>query len=433
MNTIRIHLFASLCIVCAIWLSVTGCSEREPNNPFDPKGSGKPPLLLSVSSQDNDYIRLNWRWREDPITDYSGFRIYRAVGGNEFQLYREIGRNQFSFIDSTAQRYNWYFYKVSVFSPSAESILSSPQRAYLGQGVYWILSSGGFWIRKVSYDLLRTLNHYDIFYPPEEWAISLTDSVIWTGFFRYGLGVSRLNLQKGDEDFFYFENLNRPVDVAYDEQTKKVYILDLGIQGEPDRIHILQDQGLQSRFPLPEGNYLKIFLSNSSQSLIILGEKKIFRMSLSSMTLTDTLVFSRGFLARDMHVSSNWVFVLTSSAQDTTSKIYRTSVGLGSPDSLVVGGDFYRITYDPISDGFYLAENVPAARDQVAKLSPQGTRLLRLIDFRFVEQIGLNPYDQSVVVVDRFGDQLILFDKDGNEISRSQQNAFYDPIRIFIE
>lgn len=416
-------------LAIGLLVAINSCSERKHDNPFDPEGQNEPPLILSTNSRDNSTIQLSWRWAADPINDYSGFRIYRSVDSQNFILYREIPKGRFSFVDSSAQAYHWYYYKISIYGPGVESISSQSQRVFLGDGIYWILSKYGFWIRKVSYDLQRSLNYYNTTYPAEEWAVSINDSLIWLAFTLYGDGVSNLNLRTASEDFFYFGNLTSPVDVEYDPQQNKAYALDERTPN--DKIAVFQNNALQLSIDLPQGNYFKLFLSNPNQQLIILGEKKCLKLSLVSMTITDSLLIAADYTGQDMDASADSIFILASSMQGST--IYKLSFSDMSQNTVNVDGDFYRITYASQSDQFYLAEDVPSAQDRVVKLSAQGSRLLQLSGFEYVGQVGLNPHDQSIVVLDRLGDRLFLFDRNGNEVSRSAQNAFYDPIRIFIE
>lgn len=415
-------------------LFLSGCTERGHNNPFDPQSSGNSPLTISVISDDNSTIQLNWSWRSDPVTDFIGFRIYRSAGNNQnFILYRDLPKNRFSFIDSTVQKYDWFYYKVSVYGPSVESAASQPEKIYLGQGFYWLLSTYGFWVRKVSYDLLHSLKNYYTTYPAEEWAVSLGDSLINLAFFRYSKGVSQLNLNKGTEDFFYFTNSNYPIDVEYDESQNRIYFLEENTSGNSDQLVILKNEALETKIPLPAQNYLKLYLSIPNQSLIILGESKYLEYSINSSVFIDSVMFSSDFIAKDMDVSNDSVFVLTSSQEINMSRIYKTDFQDNVTDSLVVPGLFYRITRNDNMQQYYLAEGIELDKDQVVKLSSNGSRLLQLSGFEYIEQIGLNPYDHSIVVIDRLGDQLILYDSGGNEISRSRANSFYDPIRIFIE
>lgn len=411
---------------------LSGCTERGRDNPFDSGGSNPSPLTLTIASNQN-LVRLNWNWANEPISDYSGFRIYRSVDNvQNFSLYREIPRNQFSFVDSMAQKYRWYFYRVSVYGPSVESNSSQPEKIYLGQGNYWILSSYGFWVRKASYDLLRTERQYYTTYPPEEWAVSLTDSLINLGFIRYSRGISQINLTKGNEDFFYSDDLHSPVDVEYDSADNRIYVLDADAQ-EDDNIFVIRDKTLERKISLPPDNYLKLYLSTLNQSLAILAETKYLRLSLSSFAMTDSVLFPVAEVGQDMDASKDSVFVLTYSAQTNMSQIHKIPFNGNSTNSISSQGNFYRITTNAVRNQFYLAEDVPSSLDQVVKLSKDGSRLFQLSGFQYIGQIGLNPYDESIIVVDRLGDRLTLYDSEGNEVSRSQSNSFYDPIRIFVE
>ena len=166
---------------------------------------------------------------------------------------------------------------------------------------------------------------------------------------------------------------------------------------------------------------------------MILGKAVLLKFSLITSTITDTIPFAVGFVGQDLDASADSVFVLSSSEISKLSQIHRMSFADNGATEMTISGIFYRITEKSDTREFYLAENIAGAKDMVVKLSSEGTRLLQLLNFEFVEQIGLNPHDQSIVVVDRLGDQLVLFDSSGNEVSRSSPNRFYDPIRIFIE
>lgn len=368
------------------------------------------------------------------MTDYSGFRVYRLTGDDQdYVLYREVPKNQFSLVDSAIQQYNWYHYKVSVFGPAAESPASNSQRIYLGQGSYWILSQYGFWVRKVSYDLLRINNHYDTALPSEEWAVSTEDSLINLCFFRFDRGISQLNLTKGFEDFFYYDDIDLATDVEYDPSLDRIYLLDEGDQDNEDQLQIIRNKSLERKIALPQADYLKLYLSIQNQCLIILRKTGLLRFSLTTSTITDSIALAAGFEGQDMDASVDSVFVLSASEPSNSSQIYKISFADNSVNAMTVSGLFYRITANSNTREFYVAESMAGAKDMVVKLSSQGTRLLQLPNFEFVGQIGLNPYDASIVVVDRWGDRMILYDSSGNEVSATSPGRFYDPIRIFIE
>ena len=416
-------------------LILSNCSERGHNNPFDPEGNSETPLTLSLNSFDNNSVNLSWGWESNPVTDYSGFRIYRSVGNDHnFTLYHESPKSEFSFSDTSVQKYNWVYYKISVFGPSVESALSKPQKIYLGQGVYWILSSYGFWVRKVSYDLQRAMKNYYTTYPCQEWAVSLDDSLINLAYIRFSRGVSQLNLKKGVEDFFY-SDVNSPIDVEYDAAQKRMFVLDSNGDNQEDEILVIKNKALERKIILPKENYLKLYLSNQNHSLVILGETKYYELSTTTSTIMDSVLFSPGFIGQDVDVSSDSIYILTYSEQTNMSKIYKTDFQGNVTDSLITSGHFYRITFDKDFHQFYLAEEIDFAQDKLVKLSSQGVRQFELSGFEYIEQIGLNPYDHSFVVInnDPVNDQLILYDSSGNEISRSKTNSFYDPIRIFFE
>ena len=65
------------------------------------------------------------------------------------------------------------------------------------------------------------------------------------------------------------------------------------------------------------------------------------------------------------------------------------------------------------------------------KLSSDGYRLLELNSLSGeIDDIQINPHDYSIIVLQRYQNNIILFDSLGNQLT--QGNQVYDPIKAFI-
>lgn len=418
-------------------LIALNCTERDATNPFDPHSNSQSPVVLEMKYTPENKIEVKWHWAKDPLTDYGGFRIYKATDNpDELLLYKTVPAEQFSLVDTSVQNYHWYYYRVSVFNSSTESALSNRGETYLGPGKYWVLSKLGFYIRKISYDLLNTLETYDTTFPAEDWAVSLPDSSIWLCYFRYSRGVSRLNLQKRFEDFFYTQNLNLPLSVEYYPPDKRLFILNDDAEDQEDNLLILNENVYENSISLPPDDYIKLLLDPAEENLMILGEQKCLTLSLSTLKFVDTLIFKAGYKGEDISLSQNSVQVVAASMDSGQSIIYKISGSNNRVSLLNLTGVFYRINSEGTSGNFYVAEYNPAGKDRIVKLSEGGNRLFELSGesyFNLVEAVSVNPHDQSIVVADRTGDRLYLFNSQGQLISKSKPNQFYDPIRVQIE
>ena len=78
--------------------------------------------------------------------------------------------------------------------------------------------------------------------------------------------------------------------------------------------------------------------------------------------------------------------------------------------------------------GEYLTSNSCRA----VQLSLSGNRQLVLQNLSGnLDDINVNPYDQSLILVQRYSDNIVLFDSSGVLISNF--NQIYDPIKVFIQ
>jgi len=428
-------LFTKLhCWLLLLLVFLIKCAERDALNPFEASEKVSPPLTLEIIPENQHAVKLEWDWTNHKINDYSGFRIYRSRDDSKnYTLYKELSPDVFSFTDTEVENYHWYYYRVSVFGPNVESKPSDSQKTLLGPGQYWLLSSFGLSIRKLSYDLLHTLDYYETNYPSNDWEFSLVDSLIWLCFNNYGIGISSFDLIKGHEDFYYHNELNAPVGIKQDWTTQTTFILDKPRTGDVSSLHILKNRSFHKNIKLDSNDYIKITLCNTTEQLFILSKKKLLIMNTNTLIFSDTLFFPVNYSAQDFYKAANFLYVLLRSDNENKSQIISFTMQGRIQNVLFMGGDFYRLYVDEISNNFILAEWSENSKDSLVKLSDTGNRLFEIASFSHIEDIKINPYDQSIIIVDRTGDRTYLINKDGILISQSEINLYYDPIRVFVE
>ncbi len=405
-------------------LALHSCTDRKRDNPFDLAGERQSPIRLSLSYS-GPLVRISWN--AEKLDNFLGFRIYRSIGNDQnFQLFAEVGRDKSSVVDSTITDGRWYFYKATIVGPAGESLPSNIEKTYPGPGNTWVVSSSGFWVRELRYDLQHILKDIPTDFPAESWDIFLPDSLAWLNIRNFGR-VDEVNLHLQQETHLIEDPLVRPVDVSFDKLTGRLFVLDDSL----NTVFIFRDYNLIDTLQLTPDAYLKMKMLPDSHNLIILGKAGYYRFASVENSQKQRFKFAQLFEGRDFSVSRGDLFVLAASQEGDLSRIFRVPIAGFEADSLELSGNFYKITADLDRNVLYVAQAIPSADDPVVKLSPDGQRLEDLSKYAKVAQIVVNPVDHSVVVVDRFNDRLVLFDADGNFIAQSVM--LFDPVRARTE
>ncbi len=407
---------------------LSGCAERERKNPFDPEASQESPVSLSLKPTPSAVIL---EWTVAPISQVVGYRIYRSVNDERhFVLYQELNTDNRVFLDTDVERFRWYYYRVTALGPATESLPSNTERTYLGPGTIYLVSNSGFWIRQLSYDLLHELDSYDTRFPPVEWAPAIEDHMIWLAYGPYQ-HLGRLNLVLGREDNFFEEDLRNPVDVEIDDRTRRLFVLDDG----NNELIVIDDLKVIHRVQLPKGVYLRCQIHSGTRRLGILSETRFLLFSLDSRAIVHQRNADSNFRYQDLEVTDKAVYLLASDVQEQQTQLITLTPPLWEAAKRPLNGIFFEMAVDVSNQVFYLAQITdirrPDENQRLVKLSFSGSRLLEVDNFNFIADIKINPYDHSVVVVDRLRDRLSLINEEGKLISESIK--LYDPIRVHIE
>ncbi len=401
---------------------ILSCFERERLNPFDSEGNVQSPVDLVIQSEGHS-AHLSWTVKN--ISDYRGFRLYRSEDNQPSILYREFTASVSSFTDSSLAYYRWYQYRMSVLGYEQESPLSKAVRIYPGPGKIWILTRYGYSIKELPYDLQQINNIFNINYPPINWDWDLVNRYIWLAFAQYRY-ISRFDLSLGYEDLLIQDDFQRPQDIQWDHNLQQVVVLD------PDKqaIYFLEQGAVIDSISLGQGDFFRIRVFRSSQ-LAALRDSAALIFD-ASRNATDTLNFPPGFLGQDICFGEGMLYLLSSNLEGRESEIIRYQVEQHTEERMTITGAFRQIRKPVAREYYCLGEILDANSCRVVKLSADGQRLLELpVLTGTVDDLQINPYDHSIIVVQRYQDNVVLYDSTGVKISDNTQ--IYDPIKAFIE
>jgi len=396
------------------------CAEREHINPFDPASKTQSPVQLQLSPDENS---VYLQWNVQGIVDYTGFRVYRADNDTaNFSLLTELPSSRKEYLDANISPYHWYFYRVTALGKGTESKPSNVEKTYPGPGKTWILSRYGYSVQQFSYDLQHKLGVYNTQFPPISWAWDLPGRRIWLAFAQYRY-VSRLNLESGWEDFFFQGSLKRPIDGQWDDINDWLYILDQNL----NMVLKLQNEAITDSLLLLDQEYLKFVLS-PSQHLWVLGKENAqsFREDGNLFTI---ISFPAKFEGWDIIASGNTIAILIVDPSSYTSRIIFYNENTGLTDSISLNGFFTLLRKPADKNYLWLAEYLGINKYQAVKLSLNGERLLNVSGMENIYDIGINPKDYSIVIVQRYQDTIALYDSLGKRIAINTK--IYDPIRAF--
>lgn len=417
-----------------VLLLFPGCSERPPDNPFDPNFNDTV-VELSLDPQETR-VRLQWRLTR-ALNGITGFRIYRSTDTpDSFAVHDEVGPQMLNFTDNAVQQGRWYYYRVSILGPSIESNPSLSKRTYLGPGSYWVLSQDDFRIHYLSYDLLSIKAVFEIAFRPAAWTVNPGETDIWLAYGQFIKSLGLIDKREGIERQFRFDEIDTPVAIVADLQRSQVILLD----NADDRLLIYNGDSITQESPLATtGNYLAMSYFNNKDQLLLLAENALVQVNNSGqLEELRHISIAENYTAVDMFVDNDLALVLAGADLPGQSRIYRIDGSGMIVDSLQLAGEFYQIEADRRQQRIYVAEAHSGSDDRIVQLSYDGSRQFELsTGFNRISDIKVNPVDQSLIVIDILGNLIYLFDDQGRLISRSLDlngaSFLFHPSRVFIE
>lgn len=405
----------------AILILNLDCTERSPDNPFDPGSNIHSPVNLSLEPQDKT-VRLHWEIED--INDFVGFRIYKAINDtSKFFLLKELPTESRSYLDTTLQYYHRYFYRVSVKGYDLESPLSNREEYYPGPNQVMILSKVIYTLYKFSYDLKYQLAIYKTKYLPYNWDIDLLGNYIWFTI-PQNHSISRIDLNSKIDETFSDPSFDQPIDIKWDKVNNRSLILDK----VKKQIYIFENQTITDSLHLDSNTYFKLHITSHSHIASICDSNAI--IFINGINLPRIITFESGYIGKDITSCDDFIYFLVSNTPKNTSLIIKLSFEEFTPQILELAGIYNLLRVHQNNQYFWANEVLDQNNNRCVKLSHTGQRLLELTSQNKIEDIQINMIDHSLLVVERYKDRISLFDSTGTKISENIQ--IYDPIRVLI-
>lgn len=405
----------------AILILNLACTERSPDNPFDPGSHIHSPINLSLEPQDKT-ARLHWEIEN--IQDFVGFRIYKAIGdSSKFFLLKELPAESRSYLDTTLQYYHQYFYRVSVQGYDVESPLSNRKEYYPSPSKVMILSKYVYALYQFSYDLKYELAVYNTQFLPYNWDIDLLGNYIWFTIPQYH-SFSRIDLTSKIEETFYNPSLYQPIDIKWDKVNRRPLILDQ----IKKQIYFFENQTITDSLQLDSDTYFKLHITSHADIASICDSNAI--IFIKGTNLSRTITFESGYIGKDITSCDDFTYFLVANTRKNISLIIKLGFEEFSPQILELSGIYNLLRVHKNDQYFWANEVLEQNNNRCVKLSHTGQRLLELTSQNKIEDIQINMIDHSLLVVERYQDRISLFDSTGTKISENVQ--VYDPIRVLI-
>ncbi len=411
--------FVSLIVAILAAVILVSCAQRSRDNPFDPKGTAPSPVTLSLTPGSSS-ITLDWSVTN--ISDYTGFRIYRAVDDtSRFVLLRELSAGARSYLDNQLAPYHWYYYYVTVRGSSTSSPASDVVKALPGPGDIWILSRYDYSVDKYSYDLQHNLQHYDTNYPTVDWAPDFLDQSIWLAHPPYAT-ISRLNLKDGYSDLAFSDSLQRPSALEWLPDEKLLMILDPAAHA----VRVFNGNNIIRTLRFQSDGYFN-FTAKSSRELWVLNTGNLLYLTPDSAR---SIPFETNFEGQDIVRDRQTVYVLTTNTNLGISHIISIDMISHTSKTTTLDGNYVLLRKAQSLNYFWLVQQLSTNNYQPVKLSADYNRLLQLPASAQIADIAINPKDESVVVLRPDHYEADIYSVAGTLVT--SLNNLYDPIRAVV-
>ena len=274
--------FASGLLLVALFIILSQCSERDRNNPLDPLNpntQGRPIRPNVVSYQDT--VVLSWQRLQ--LTSVVQYNMYRRLQHeSSFSLIGSVDGGASEYVEVGAATDTIRYYRISALTSSFESPLSDSVQIRPGPTYVWAIDFERGQLVKLTHDgaheLFRTgsyIRPLDIAVNPNDHSAILIDPIYaeanrYTGFgqldgtFSIGRASAKIVIDPFDGSFWVMERDSaavahyaksgelvvritgfvEPVDIEFDNQTRRVWVLDRA-KGE---IYDLDDNNIFLRF-----------------------------------------------------------------------------------------------------------------------------------------------------------------------------------------
>ncbi|MGD9488966.1 MAG: hypothetical protein AB7W47_13150 [Calditrichaceae bacterium] len=410
-----------------VTVTLTGCSDRDKNNIFDP-GSGitNIDLNLSVSSVDST---VQIRWSPRLTVDFNGFKLYKKSElENQFTLLSSFPKNQSSYQDIDIKYDIKYSYYMTLTGENSDSPPTKIVDVIAGPGDIWLIDRWGLeTFLNLAYDMKTvTLIVYGVWIP-EALAFDHDHNramVTYPAINSFDI----FDLDNGEVLFSEF-GIEHPFDCAYDSFNQSFWLTDSS--GKLYQINSVTGTSTLAATNL--GNPIQIefseekllfILDDRNHKILVYNLEGVLQYSLSS--LDDQSLLDPEFFQIDQ---TNQILFLTDQtpAEDI---LYKYDLATGETEEIYRSDNFGKFRLDERNKTVWIII-YNDINSEIMQLSYNGLRLSQREGFISPSDLRINPKNGNLIVSDT-GTRLVKHFRSDSTLIGVFSNAIY-PFKVFIE
>jgi len=420
-NNFRLYTF-----FCFVLLFLSSCVEREHSNVFDPN-AGLDSLDATPSIRRSDSV-IVITWPRAQSVEVKAYNLYRRVGGEQaFIKIKSVPNNIFTYSDSATafdipHRYYLTYTGVDNESPPTYSVCTIP-----GPAVFWVLDDLYLKILRFTYDLgFESFNFFAIWFPQNFTRDSKRNNglVTFTSF-RY---FEIFNLQSA-ELLLSNSQIEAPYDCLYlpgqdvywiSDSSRGIYEVNpvtaienfiTTTAGKPTRMQYHADGWVYTL----DKQYKSIRQYDLTGQLV----------SEYSVAGTKPLVNPVGFHVVDFNQD---LYIIDRNIE--TDLLIRLKSQSLQSDTLMIADNMRQVLTDQGGQAIWVSINNPDD-GYLLQLSADGLRLNELKGFKYIADFKINPYNNTLVICDYWGDKVVHVRQDGSKIGETKKRLA--PHKVYIQ
>ncbi|MDW7681837.1 MAG: hypothetical protein SCK70_14840, partial [bacterium] len=368
---------------------------------------GKPQGLTVYSEYNQVYLS----WRSVDNQDNIAFRIYRKQSTEtEFNIQNQIGGDSNQYVDKTVQYDIRYVYRLTFVGDDFESSPSDTVSITPGPTFIWAADFYERTLVKLTHDCSHQIKRFPIAAYP--WSISLANNI--HDFWITDALLNRLlvyDLRTSELQFIAAFDNGRPIELQIDQQRDRIWVLD----NKTNSVHTFIQRGslLNSLHGFSKAEDLDVDRNDGVCWVVDSKRKKLFRIDFHfKMDSLDLDLHSPTKIAINQRTRQLWLIDSSRllKISDQGKIILSISSGLNVPLELAVdenNGNCWVIDWSQ-SD----------SRSSVIGFSDAGIPFVNISNFKFLNNIVVNPYDNGCIVTDSGTGEVIRMDANGRIVGK---------------
>ncbi len=420
MNIKNLRLYLLLLIILLI-----GCSERERNNIFDPRGGSDTLDIRLRPTRADSVIRFFWSSPSD--VRFQHYNLYRKAGNaSVFQKHAAIPPSQTTFEEGLNELERTYQYFLTLQGEDGESPPTPVLRLVPSLSQIWIIDQANYQVVKLSFGLQHAFLQYNTLWQPQDVSFSK----------QHQLGLAAepayryLELFRTDSNGFFAENakIRRPYDSLYDPHNHFFWVSDsIGAvykirpaDGIENLINSTFKRPVQLELRPPQGVWV---LDRVDNSIVALNHAGAIDQTIEAKQQPwKAPVFFQ-------YQPSNGLLYIVNEGSDGD-QLLSHNPETGMNNELWDANNIRLVRFSSFDQTLWLAINTDSGA-KLLQLSARGQRLSELENFSHITDFRINANNGNIIVCDVGQNKVLHFRPDLTLLGENSELGY--PFKVYIE